>query len=300
RRVEQNITTVTDFDFVIDVGKYISTDPEYFVLNDSVAAFRGDTMMEVDVPHRRRAFTAEQAHTGSLQEGEKDRLERGEMPWQVRNGGGTRSLEQWTEEYVRDEGTVKDFKFTKVVYGWDLNSVTAAIRSAIASTFYSGKVEVTVSSPSGNAIHVRPATAMSRMRANNFLRGALYATLVWPITSYFYEKQYRTCGAAYPLKQWVHLPDSRPGDDVDAYISRVAHPVDRSRFKATPEGISEVRGLREGEWFAMWEETIKSAVQNKVKNNIPLVDPLGAPNSMASKLDGYPGAQPGPSTPVAL
>ena len=60
-------------------------------------------------------------------------------------------------------------------------------------------------------------------------------------------------------------------------------------MKATPEGISKVRGLREGEWFAMWEETIKNAVKTRVKNSIPLVDPVGAPSSTASKLDGYPG-----------
>lgn len=296
RRSEQQ-TTVTDFDFSIDIAKYISTDPELFVLADSLAAYRGQTTMEIGGPFRRQASSAEQGLLASLQDGEKERLRRGEAPWQLRNAGGSRSLEQWAEEYVRSEAQVKDFKFAKVVYGWDLAAVENAIRSSIASTLYSGKVEVSFASPSGNAIHVRPATAMSRMRANNFLRGALYATLVWPITAYFYEQQFRTCGAAYALKQWAHLPDSAPGDDVGSYAARTGRTVDPRRLRRTPEGISEARGLREGEWFAMWEDTIKGAVANRVKNPHPLIDPVGAPNSMASKLDGYPG-QPGPSTSV--
>ncbi|EJD50799.1 hypothetical protein AURDEDRAFT_111960 [Auricularia subglabra TFB-10046 SS5] len=291
--------TVVDFDFSIDIAKFLSTDPELFVIADSISAYRGLTCQEVDTQHGRRAAKPdEQATAAGLQSGDKERLRRGEAPWQLRFGPGSRTLEQWAEEYVRCDAAVKDFKFTKVIHGWDLNALESAIRSSIASTLYSGKVTVEFSQPSGNAVHVRPCTTMSKMRSNAFLRGLLNVTLVWPVT-YMYEQQFRTCGAAYALKRSVPLADALPQDDITSYLDRTGRAVDPRRLACTAEGISECHGLREGEWFAMWEETIKSAVVNKVKNSHPLVDPVGAPNSMASKLDGYPGSsQAGPSSSV--
>jgi len=296
--------TVIDFDFKLDVSRNIAPEPEYFVIADNLAAYRGQTFMELDLNPggRRGANNAMQAQAKALEEGEKERIRRGEQPWQTRNAGGSLTLEQWCADYIRNSGQVKDFKFSKVVHGWDLNAVEAAIRGSITAELYSGKVEINFKTPSGNGIHVRPSTGFSKARQNTFLRGLLNVSLVWPITYYLYEQQWRTCGATYALKKWVHLADSQPGDDVASYSARVGRPVDPNRLSRTPEGISEVRGVREGEWFAQWESTVKNAVNGNLKNKDPLVDPHGGVNSLAVKLDGYPGSsqlvgsQAGPST----
>ncbi|KAH7098975.1 hypothetical protein BKA62DRAFT_711006 [Auriculariales sp. MPI-PUGE-AT-0066] len=291
RRRRSSNSQTTRLDFKIDISKNIGLEPEFFVIADNVAAFRGKTAMELDLNPggRHRAAESAKANTAALQEGEKDKLRRGEIPWQLRNAGGSLTLDQWCEEYVREHSQIKDFKFSKIIYGWDLNAVEAAIRASISSVLYSGKVSIDFKTPAGNAVHVRPTTPFSKARANTFLRGLLNVSLVWPITYYLYEQQFRTTGACYALKQWVHLPDSVPGDDVVSYVSRIGRPVDPNKLARTPSGISEIRGVREGEWFAVWESTVKNAVSTNLKSADPLADPLGGPNSMAAKLDGYPG-----------
>ena len=46
-------------------------------------------------------------------------------------------------------------------------------------------------------------------------------------------------------------------------------------------------GVREGDWFAQWEGTIKRAVSGKLQTRMPLVQPSSTPTGAALMLDGY-------------
>ena len=281
---------VIDFDFKIDISCNVTPEPEYFVIADNLAAYRGQTFMELDLNPggRHGASNVMQAKAKALEEGEMERIHSGEQPWQTRNAGGSLTLEQWCSDYIHSSAQIKDFKFTKVIHGWDLDVVEAAIRNSITAELYNGKVEINFTTPSGNGIHVRPSTGFSKARSNTFLRGLLNVSLVWPITCYLYEQQWRTCGATYALKKWVHLADSQPGDDVTSYAARVGRHVDPKRLSLTPEGISEIRGVQEDEWFAHWESTVKNAVNENLKERDPLAEPHNGVNGLAADLDESP------------
>ena len=61
-----------------------------------------------------------------------------------------------------------------------------------------------------------------------------------------------------------------------------------SKLRQTPKGVSELVGLREGEWFKQWEGTITRSVLLRVDRS----DPLALPGEMIAEsagamLDGY-------------
>ncbi|KAG8809006.1 hypothetical protein FRC19_004122 [Serendipita sp. 401] len=63
-----------------------------------------------------------------------------------------------------------------------------------------------------------------------------------------------------------------------------------SRLKQTPKGISELVGLREGEWFKMWEGTITKLVLLRAERSDPIFLPSEVvAESAGAMLDGYHG-----------
>lgn len=51
-------------------------------------------------------------------------------------------------------------------------------------------------------------------------------------------------------------------------------------------GHARIQGMKEGEWFQMWEGTIKRGVTGRLKARSVLMNPDG-PTPEASMLDGY-------------
>jgi hypothetical protein len=102
----------------------------------------------------------------------------------------------------------------QVIYGWDLNTLEAAIRAAIRSTQYIGDhVEVNFESRHKSVI-VRPNTRMSRALSNPWLKFLLIITLIYPCIWLFQRFHRRgggrwaVGGGAYALKRWAVAPES--------------------------------------------------------------------------------------------
>lgn len=93
-------------------------------------------------------------------------------------------------------------------------------------------------------------------------------------------------GSAYAMAKWVHLEDSQPGETIERYRQRVALPDLPSlrELGMTPRGISRLEGLREGEWFEMWETTLIAFIREAKKSDDPITLP---PSDPMTKLDGY-------------
>jgi hypothetical protein len=61
-----------------------------------------------------------------------------------------------------------------------------------------------------------------------------------------------------------------------------------SKFKQTPKGISELVGLREGEWFKQWESTLTRSVMMRVQRQDTIMVPTEvAAQSAGALLDGF-------------
>lgn len=241
---------MTDFDFAIDLSSQLTLEPEFFVLHDSLAAYRGQPVLEVDSLHGRRPASSP----------EKARLSSRSGPWQLRSCGGTRPLSQWVAAYVACGAAVKAFEFARIVHGWDLAALETALRGAVAATLYSGTVDVTFVPATGSGVTVRSPPPSNALQA--LLQRA------------FGAHRFAVCGAAYAFKRWIHLRDSVPGEEVGEYIERTARAVAEGRLKQTADGISELVGAREGEWFAQWEATIQRCVRNRLRNRDPLLNPI--------------------------
>ncbi|KAG8829649.1 hypothetical protein FRC17_006237 [Serendipita sp. 399] len=85
-----------------------------------------------------------------------------------------------------------------------------------------------------------------------------------------------------------NLPSS-PAHASSATQSLPSAPV-ISRLKQTPKGISELVGLREGEWFRMWEGTISKLVLLRTQRSDPIMLPSDVlAESAGAMLDGYHG-----------
>jgi hypothetical protein len=59
----------------------------------------------------------------------------------------------------------------------------------------------------------------------------------------------------------------------------------------TQDGVLQLIGLREGEWFKQWEPTIWRAIQNRYISNTPMYQPHVVVSAAALRLDGYDSGQ---------
>jgi len=280
-------STVVDFDFHLDLGQYAVCKPEYWVLPESVAAYRGSSVMQVDTPQGRRPATAQERLAAKSLEVSGSRVPR---PWQLAvMGQHLTSLEYWATDYCNCKASMKEFKFRKALYGWDLDVLKAAVTRAIYGTFYTGDISVTYQY-GGEEVRVRPNTSINWARSYGILNALLYATMIYPIFKN-YEHEWDVCGAAYTFGKWHHLSDTVLGESVYEYRSRRVREGQAfdapSELRQTGEGLSELRKLRDGEWFALWEKPIQQACMHGFKSRFALVDPDDSINSAATRLDGY-------------
>lgn len=136
-----------------------------------------------------------------------------------------------------------------------------AIEDLIRSTNYTGDVSILFET-SGSNISIRPSTRLSRALSNPWLVALMWLFLVYPFIWLFrrYNRRgggkWEVCRVAYALK--------RP-------------PVSRA------DGSQLSEGMKEGEWFRLWQSTIAHGVRSCVQNSRPLPN-RGNPAEM---LDGY-------------
>ncbi|KAG9043920.1 hypothetical protein FS837_008980 [Tulasnella sp. UAMH 9824] len=103
-------------------------------------------------------------------------------------------------------------------------------------------------------------------------------------------------GSSFALTKWVHLTDSRPGQTAEEYQTEydanhpnlVAEPR-KLLLKQTPRGVSQLIGLREGEWFAQWKDTVGALIrQRHISYGAPLRMPMNIRGEgLGYGLDGF-------------
>jgi len=307
---EEYTETITDFSFGIDLSQWVSREPLHWTIPDSTPAYRGKMFKEIDGAEGKRWPTSQEL---ALEEGwTKQRAEMGLPPWvdaqaqsdSSRQGDGSpfkssRSLREWADDYCRSEQHFKDFIYKKGVFGWNLSSLTAAVRSAILSTHYSGKIDVGFKL-SGTKIHIRSSQPIFRAMDNIVIKILMIIFLVYPML-WLYRKfhpsgggQWSVCGGAYPLKYWKHLEDSIPGEGVAEYSARTGSNLDinspriAQTYLQTEQGLSVLVGVKEGEWFSQWERTIKEACVRGLNTSHLLTVPADSRGAFGQLLDGYP------------
>ncbi|KAI8995676.1 hypothetical protein BD414DRAFT_480231 [Trametes punicea] len=312
-REEHYTETVTDFDFYIDVGAQIVHGPVHWSVPDAEPAYRGEMTMEVDsndlavgdieaINHRgRRKATKEEIK--SAKERKRLRGEHGLPPWVVPGPdswynstamspppeaqvlASSRSLRDWADGYCMSSKLLKEFTYTKVIYGWNIANLEEAIRSAVHSVYnYNIHVDFKMSN---HVIRIRPDNHLSRTLSNKWLLFLLWILLIYPFV-WLYKRfgrrgggRWEVCGGAYALKTWRLEPDAVPPP----------WNTNDGRWKQTPEGPVHLVGEREGEWFQRWEGAIRGAVLRRVISRTP----LEVVDTSAIALDGYRPAYIAPS-----
>lgn len=157
-------------------------------------------------------------------------------------------------------------------------------------------------------MHVRADNWLSRILSKKWLVVLLWITFIYPfiwLFKRFYHGgggKWEVCGGAYALKSWklVDYNTTSTGttsstaapDDSDAPppfpgTLNTSFTLNNRTLVNTQMGVAEVIGLREGEWFQMWEGTVKRAVMGRLKTQVPLTVPDEGPLPAALMLDGY-------------
>lgn len=202
----------------------------------------------------------------------------------------------------------------QVIYGWNFSALEAAVVAAVKSTHYNGHLTVNFQRR-GDKVYVRADNWLSRTLSNKWLVVLLWVTLMYPwiwLFKRFYQGgggKWEVCGGAYALKSWKLVdynstaglnssnnhavdpadldPDAPPPFPGTLSPAAASESLNNKTLVNTQMGVAEVVGLREGEWFQMWEGTIKRAVVGRLKSQVPLTVPDDGPLPAALMLDGY-------------
>ncbi|KZT30564.1 hypothetical protein NEOLEDRAFT_1144182 [Neolentinus lepideus HHB14362 ss-1] len=307
-RTETDTVTVTDFDFYIDIGRNIVSGPVHWSVGDNEPAYRGKMIKELDFPHERcKATRAEKKFTDLWQ---KERTNKGLPPWigpEWRDRAGvdalregrvlksSKTLRQWADEYCASPKYLKEFQYQKIVYGWNIQALTSAIRAAIVSTHYRGTLKIDFET-TADKIFIRPDNKLSRILSKGWVKFVLIITLIYFPFVWLFKRfhsrgggRWVVCGGAYALKCYQTSPGDNPGlGGGELQLSTNKAGMTPDFVRQTDGGILKLVGAREGEWFREWEGTIRSAVTSRLQSKEPMVLPDHlVPNSPAMLLDGY-------------
>ncbi|TCD69935.1 hypothetical protein EIP91_005759 [Steccherinum ochraceum] len=323
RREESYEETVTDFAFAIDLTQHVVPDSVvHWSVPDEEPAYRGrmyeevdgvfavastgaPIRLEVDAEEGRQAKGARRQavrqEVKSAKAWRASRWQRGLPPWvgpgSVERVAGhastaeanvmksSRTLREWADEYCASDKWLKEFTYEKVVYGWNLGALEAAITAAVKSTYYDGDFTVKFNLTQSK-IHVRPNSQFARLLSQTWFKVILWCLLIYPFI-WLYKRfsthgggRWEVCGGAYALKRWQPLEEdpSAPPPPFSEANGVVSH--------GAVSGHARLQGMKEGEWFQMWEGTIKRGVTGRLKARSVLMNPEG-PTPEASMLDGY-------------
>jgi hypothetical protein len=164
-----------------------------------------------------------------------------------------------------------------------------AIRSKIKSTPYNGSLQVDFIMHRSK-IYIRPDNKLSRMLSNKWLKFLSIILLIFPfiwLFKRFHSRgggRWEVCGGAYPLKRWVPLDvDEEDSDAAPPYDAKSAASAGPSNLIQTSAGPKKLLGLREGDWFRLWEHVISRAVIGRYQSREPLLEN----RVQIPMLDGY-------------
>ncbi|KAF8321144.1 hypothetical protein DL93DRAFT_2052137 [Clavulina sp. PMI_390] len=292
--------TITDFDFYIDLTPLLAAQrAEIWTADPSVPAYRGSMYREYSVSAQRTQSpfrSAASAETKRAKQFKEWVTMKGLPPWTpmsafiAAEGGGAvqatsdqgsrdelkRDVREWADDYCASRKILKDFKFQKVVYGWDLGALkTSPILSPFLPTSTSSPgqdISITFET-TASRINIRPDHPLSRALSHTWVVIILWMTLIYPFLWLWrrYDSmgggRWEICGAAWALK-------STPSTGTSTGA----------------QGESEGKyGMKEGEWFRAWEGTIVQAVRAKIQSPQPLMMMSTADGSLSpgATLDGY-------------
>lgn len=296
-RTETYTEIATDFDFRIDLTPNVLTQPTaiQWSVRDDEPAYRGQMYQQVESPSDLiGVLSKSKVKRKELKKYKalcKDRADLGKPPWASTSLSppqiatqlqSSRTVRQWCDDYCASAKVLKEFVYTKVVYGWDFRKLTSAINSLIVNEAgYTGDLQInfTPEPQASDLIIVRPTTELSRALSNPWIKFFLVITLIYPfiwLFKRFHDKGggvWKVCGSGYPLKVVRPVP-RQEGLLVDIGPS------------SSPRTTDNLAGEREGVWFKRWELAIRRAVDQKIRSPVPLV--IGrSHNPGAAHLDGY-------------
>ena len=214
-----------------------------------------------------------------------------------------------------------------MIYGWNLAALQKSIETLIQSTHYTGKLDISFD-VIATKVYVRPTNRLSRTLSNTWIKFLLWILLIYPfiwLFKRFHSRgggQWRVAGGAYATKAWVHEKDSVEGEDVTQYSARkqgsstelpkysavtstgdtrgskgiktssgpplASSGIHIGRLRRTPQGISKLVGVREGEWFKKWNGTIRRAVIARQQSQEPMDQPdIVQRDTSGATLDGF-------------
>jgi hypothetical protein len=183
----------------------------------------------------------------------------------------SKTLRQWADEYCASPKYLKDFKYRKVLYGWNIQQMEVAIRSMISSTPYHGQIHVSFKIESSK-VHVRPNNRLSRMMDNMWWKFLSIILLIFPFIWLFKRfnsrggGRWEVCGGAYSLKREV--------------------------YEQSPSIRKWVIGVSEAEWLRRCEAVIKRSVHGHYISSTPIVVPNQPEPDHGSQVGYQDGYQP--------
>ncbi|KAF9535449.1 hypothetical protein CPB83DRAFT_779432 [Crepidotus variabilis] len=299
---ETYTVTVTDFQFSFDLTHYIAVGPEHYTYPDDKATFRGLMVKQVMMPQGlKRKATKEEKYADEMDRQEHE--QRGVPPWMDMNGNqrwrrdaSSWTLRQWADDYASSKKILKEFVYTKKVYGWNTSELEAAMRTVIVQTGYTGHTDIHFSLNS-KRICIRPDNRLSRTLSRTLYKVLLIIFLVYPFIWLFkrFSKygggRWKVAGGMYALK--VYVPVMEGEAYLDGLISgdQAQVPTLAPRLVRDENGaLKKLTGYREGEWFRTWEKVIRNATEQRVRRSEPFTSVEEGPSAgvgPGAGLDGY-------------
>lgn len=307
---EMYTETVIDFDFTIDISLHLrQLAPVLWTVPDDEPAYRGRMKREVltDTMSGTRRVSRRILKAG--QAWREKRQKWGLPPWvsMADQSEMTRAttpadesmparseltLRQWADRYCASNKSLKSFKFRKVVYGWNIDALTQVVRATIQRVLYVKSPTITVQfATSASEIDIRPSSTFSRALSKTWVIVLLWIALMYPFI-WLYKRirggSWEVAGSAFPLRTWRHCEDSIPGESAKAYRRRTFKEVtgdvasltsqrsegtDDRILIETPNGVSQLVGTAERDWFLTWESTIIHCVTARVREAAPIITP---------------------------
>ncbi|KAF8677445.1 hypothetical protein RHS04_06164 [Rhizoctonia solani] len=276
--------TIVDFDFAIDVSQHFQQHPPVlWTVPDDEPAYRGRMKREVLTDTGRYQSDSPRRITPS-DEAMPDRSEL--------------TLRQWADRYCTSNKSMKSFKFRKVVYGWNTEKLAQVVRSSIRAITYCRTPTITVKFiTSASEIDIRPPSTISCALSKTWAVFLLWLTLIYPFI-WVYKRlrggRWEVAGSAFPLRTWKHCRDSIRGESAEIYRQRTSKEAtdnstsltnersasdgtDHRILTETSNGVSQLIGLSERDWFLTWEPTIKQCVFDRTQRATPIVTPYHMP-----------------------
>jgi hypothetical protein len=150
-------------------------------------------------------------------------------------------LKAWCDKYVSDPSNLKLFTLKREIINHDTTRLEGLIRSAITSTNYRGKVQVSFPI-TYERVTVYSPTAINRWRLKPWIRWFFYLTFLW-IFSWLYL--FLATARYEVVKVVFRYADVSPRDAL--------HGIERR-----PTVMGEVA------WFKLWEKSIRRAALSRM------------------------------------